>query len=89
MFVSFARNIMQIRGDYKDDELIEAAIQKLRGFYISLGQPSSIREFGIPKENLKTFAAFAASKPNGEPKTLGNFKKLNKEDILNIYNSCY
>ena len=55
-------------------------IAKLEEFFKSLGLKTSLSESGIGEENFEIMA----EKALGGSETLGRFKKLTKEDIVNI-----
>lgn len=55
-------------------------IEKLREFWNSIGAPSRLADYDIDDSKLEVMADKAMV--NGE---FGNFKKLNKEDVLAIY----
>ena len=55
-------------------------IEKLREFWTSIGAPSRLADYEIDDSQLELMADKAMV--NGE---FGNFKKLNKEDVLAIY----
>lgn len=55
-------------------------IEKLREFWNSIGAPSRLADYEIDDSQLELMADKAVV--NGE---FGNFTKLNKEDVLNIY----
>ncbi|MGG5252800.1 iron-containing alcohol dehydrogenase [Neobacillus sp. SM06] len=55
-------------------------IEKLREFWMSIGAPSRLADYKIDDSQLELMADKAMV--NGE---FGNFKKLNKEDVLAIY----
>ena len=61
-------------------ELAEAAIQKTRDFFVSLGLPASLSELGIGSEYFPEMARKARN--SGFDRT---FVPLSAEDIVNIY----
>lgn len=62
-----------------DEEAGLEGIEKLREFWSSLGAPTRLADYQIDDSNLDLMADKAMA--NGE---FGNFKKLNKEDVLAI-----
>jgi len=58
-----------------------AVIERIRSFFNSIGMPSTLQEAGIGPEKLEEMANKTAI--YGE---LGNLKKLNTQDVLNILN---
>lgn len=65
-----------------DREIALEGIDKLSAFWSSLGAPSSLADYGIGEERLDEIAEIAACEM--EHGGFGNFKKLNKADILSI-----
>ena len=61
-------------------ELAEAAIQRTRDFFSSLGLPAALSELGIGPEHFREMARKART--SGFDKT---FVPLSEEDIVNIY----
>ncbi|MDQ0164029.1 iron-containing alcohol dehydrogenase [Aeribacillus alveayuensis] len=79
-FKQFAVNVFDVNPDGKTDE--EAAlegIEKLREFWTNIGAPSRLADYNIDDSQLNVMAEKAMA--FGE---FGNFKKLNKEDVLAI-----
>lgn len=62
-----------------DEETALEGIEKLREFWSSLGAPTKLSEYDIDDSKLEEMADKAMI--NGE---FGNFKKLNREDVLAI-----
>ena len=58
-------------------------IKKTREFFSSIGMPVTLEELDIPAERLEEMAEKATE--NG---AIGNFVKLETEDVLNIYKSA-
>lgn len=63
-----------------DEEIGLEGIEKLREFWNSIGAPSRLADYGIDDSKLDIMADKAMA--NGE---FGNFKKLNRDDVLEIY----
>lgn len=62
-----------------DEEIALMCIDRIREFWTSLGAPTRLADYDIDDTNVETMADKAMA--NGE---FGNFKKLNKEDVLSI-----
>ncbi|QQZ07962.1 iron-containing alcohol dehydrogenase [Heyndrickxia vini] len=80
-FKQLAVRVFGVNPDGKTDE--EAGlegIEKLREFWNSIGAPSRLGDYNIDENKLDVMADKAMA--NGE---FGNFKKLNREDVLEIY----
>ena len=85
-FRQFGQNIFGIRTDLfgTDDDYIEIGIQKLQEFWIGLGMPSSMEELGYRQEDLEYLVEHVDYTSEG---TIGNYVKLTREDVRNIYRS--
>lgn len=80
-FKKMAVRVFNVNADGKTDE--EAGlegIEKLREFWKSIGAPSQLADYDIDDSKLEVMADKAMV--NGE---FGNFAKLNREDVLEIY----
>jgi alcohol dehydrogenase YqhD (iron-dependent ADH family) len=79
-FVQLAVNVFDVDPNGKDDKTIALeGIEKLREFWSSIGAPSRLKDYNIGEENIDVMAEKAMV--NGE---FGNFKLLNKEDVIAI-----
>lgn len=79
-FVKLAVNVFGVDPNGKDDKTIALeGIEKLREFWSSIGAPSRLKDYNIGEENIDVMAEKAMV--NGE---FGNFKSLNKEDVIAI-----
>ncbi|WP_409302437.1 iron-containing alcohol dehydrogenase [Peribacillus sp. SCS-155] len=79
-FKQLAIRVFDVDPEGKSDE--EAALEgisRLRDFWSSLGAPSRLADYDIDDSQIETMADKAMV--NGE---FGNFKKLNREDVLAI-----
>ncbi|MDQ0229806.1 iron-containing alcohol dehydrogenase [Metabacillus malikii] len=82
-FVQMAVNVFDVEPNGKDKEAIALeGIEKLRQFWDSIGAPSRLKDYDIGEENIELMADKAMV--NGD---FGNFKKLNREDVLAILNA--
>lgn len=77
-FAEFARNVWEVneKDDYKASL---KGIEKNREFLISLNLPVTLKEIGINKDDINLIAEKSFT---GD--TLGRFKKLTKQDVINI-----
>jgi len=83
-FVQFFRRVFDVDFAYGDPErVINEGIHRLECYYKSLGLPVRLSEVKIGEDRLKEMAEKAVKFNSGG--TLGNFKKLNADDIYNIY----
>ncbi|MCT8975444.1 iron-containing alcohol dehydrogenase [Clostridium sp. CX1] len=79
-FVDYGVNVWDLDKDGDKFEIANAAIDKTREFFTSLGIPSTLTEVGINRENLEIMAKAAVRRGS-----LGNFKPLKAEDVLSIF----
>ena len=80
-FVQFATNVWGVsdQGDSKEEVALEG-IKKFEEFLTDMGLPKSFTEANLPFDGIELMASKASE--NGP---FGSFKKLNKEDLINIY----
>lgn len=81
-FAKFASNIFDIHMDTEKETAL-AGIKAMEEFYNSINMPKNISELGI-KLTDEQIDKLADKATNGNTATLGNFKKLNKDDIKTI-----
>ena len=83
-FRQFGKNVFGIRTDLfgTDDDYIEIGISKLQEFWLHLGMPSSLEELGYEEEDLEYLVEHVDYTKYG---TIGNYVKLNSDDVRNIY----
>ena len=67
-------------------DAVEAAIDELQAFFISLGMPRTLREFGLEPDVIDALLQ-TLRKNKGEP--FGAFKSLTMEDARAIYESAF
>ncbi|OXM16065.1 iron-containing alcohol dehydrogenase [Paenibacillus herberti] len=80
-FKQFAVGVFGVNPEGKSDrETAEEGIRRLREFWNSIGAPSRLSDYNIDDSRLEDMAEKAVP---GE--TIGNFRKLTKEDVLAIY----
>ena len=87
-FLQLARRVFGIETENRDpDEAILEMIEQYQEFLKSLGMPLTLRELGIPDQSkLAQMAEICAKYAGG---TVGNFVKLNAQDIEKIYQLAY
>lgn len=86
MFVQFAVNVMGVQGSYREpDTIILEGIARLREFFQKMGLPSTLSELGIDETRLEEMAKKASGEVYGKEHGLGGLKKLNWQDVLEIY----
>ncbi|MDR1428968.1 MAG: iron-containing alcohol dehydrogenase, partial [Spirochaetaceae bacterium] len=80
-FARFANKIFGVGGASEDLEQIgKKGISKLRDFFRSLGLPISFKDAGLSNERIPEMAKKVTAAAS-----VGQFKKLNEEDVNAIY----
>lgn len=83
-FAEYGVNVWGLDGNQDKYLIANAAIEKTREYFISLGIPASLKELGIEENKLEEMAEHAARHGS-----VGNFKPLDAKDILNIYKAAF
>jgi alcohol dehydrogenase YqhD (iron-dependent ADH family) len=78
-YVEYAHNVWNIPYKGKRKDIANLGIQKTREFFCSLDMPSALSQVNINDEKFEEMAAKAVYFGK-----IGNFKKLKKEDVLEI-----
>lgn len=84
-FVQFAVNVMGCTNDFTHPEKTAVAgIEALEDYFRNIGMPVSLRELGIEatEEQIRELAYKCSYR---DTRTIGGFKKLDKEDMETIY----
>jgi hypothetical protein len=81
-FVQFGKNVWDLSGS---DKIAEKSIEKLEELFHEIGLPTRMREVGIEDDNLEEMAE-NIKEVYGE---IGALKKLDYEDLLNIYKLAF
>ena len=82
-FAQFAVRVWNIEYDFENPERTALqGIEKLKGFFASIGLPVTIQQLGVEDDRLEEMADKCT---DGDKKTLGSFVKLGKKDIFEIY----
>ena len=84
IFSRFAEKIFDISHGSDRKRSAMEGIDMLKRFFIEQGAPASLREMGIPEDSLHAMARTAARLG-----PIGSLKKLNFDDVLQIYRSAY
>jgi alcohol dehydrogenase YqhD (iron-dependent ADH family) len=83
-FVQYAQRVWGIeRAGRSDEELSLAGIQATRDFFTSIGAPATLRDVGVDAAQLDRMAEEAVRFG-----PLGSFKKLARQDVRAILESC-
>lgn len=82
-FVRFAENVWEISSEGKNEEEIAAAgILALSEFINEIGLPTTLKELGVKKEQLKEIADSCGI-------SQGSYKIMTHEEIFQIFEECY
>ncbi len=86
IFVRFAVRVWNVEPDLESPERVSLeGIERLRAFFKQIGLPTTLRELGIPDDRLEEMASRCTD--NGRSR-IGNFVKLSRDDVLNIFMSA-
>jgi len=87
-FAQFAARVFGVDYSFVSPEITALeGIDRLKQFFSILGLPVSLKELEIPDDRLEEMAQ-KCKKVNKQEGTIGNFVKLNQQDILNILKSA-
>lgn len=86
-FAQFAVKVMGVQPGADDIETAERGIKAMERFYHSIDMPVTIRELGYELNEAQLDELAEKCSFFGE-RTIGSFKKLNKEDIRKIYEAA-
>lgn len=86
-FVRFAEKVYGIK-EGTEEARIEAGIQATERFFKSLGMPVTLTELLSHTPEKKELEAFALECSYQKTRSIGGFKVLGYEDILNIYENA-
>lgn len=83
-FVQFAVNVWGVNPDGKTEKQTAVeGIERCKTYFRSIGMPINLAELGIP--NLDRLEELAVKCTFFGKRTIGNFVKLGKEEIMDIY----
>ena len=81
-FAQFAVRVWGVEYDFECPERTALeGITRFEGFFRRIGLPTTLEELGIPGDRLEEMAEKCKKSPGG---TIGEYVKLNNEDIVNI-----
>jgi len=83
-FAKFARDVWGVN-EMATDEMAIEALAKTVGFFKSIGMPTCFTELGIGAQSDEAIDEMADSCVFNGKRLVGNFKPLDKSDIVNIY----
>lgn len=82
-FVRYFNVVWGMDIDPVDPEgMVEAGIEMQKDFYKKVGIPVHYAQLGVKEEDIPTLVSSVRRGPDG---LAGNFKKLNDQDLINIY----
>lgn len=79
-FVTYGINVWDIDANLPKEKIADIAIEATRDFFISIGMPSKLSEFGIGEEHIDDMAVKAFGKDGSK----GCFVDLSVEDVRRI-----
>ncbi|MDF2674895.1 MAG: Fe-dependent oxidoreductase, alcohol dehydrogenase [Clostridiales bacterium] len=83
-FVEYGINVWNIDENQDKYQIANMAIEKTKEYFISLGIPSKLSEVGIEEVKLEKMAEQATRFGK-----VGNFKPLDKQDVLSIFKAAF
>jgi alcohol dehydrogenase YqhD (iron-dependent ADH family) len=84
IFRKFAVRVFDVgSGQGTTEEIVLEGIKRLISFYSSLGLPTSLEDIGVGKEGLDGMA-----KKTQLFGPIGRFRELDKQDVLNIFETA-
>ncbi len=83
-FAQLGRKVFHLSGETVE-EIAEAAIDKMVGFFASLGMPTGLKALVGHTLSEKELDELADACSFGRTRTIGNFRELDREDIRAIY----
>lgn len=83
-FVRFGEKIFGIKRSENVEADVIKVIETMEEFYRSIEMPTSLKELGLELSDDDIIKLAEKCSNNGQ-RTIGSFKKLNKEDMKNIY----
>ncbi len=82
-FARFAEKVMGVASNAQDPQAVgEQGIQKLLAFFEDLGLPTKLSAYGVQESDLERLTDEAPFTKDG---TIGFFRPLKREDIINVY----
>jgi alcohol dehydrogenase YqhD (iron-dependent ADH family) len=89
MFVQFATKVMGVDASFRDpDAIVAEAIARLQAFYTKLGLAQSLSDLNIPESAFEDMAKKATNAFFGEENPIGGLKRLNWQDVVEIFKLC-
>ena len=86
-FCRYAQNVWGIDGNGLSQEAwAQKGIEATQEYFVSLGMPKALKELGVEETRLPEMAEKCSF---GGQRTIGNFQKIHKEDMLAIYRLAF
>ncbi len=84
-FAQFARRVWEVT-EPDDEKAALEGIERMADYFVSIGMPARLREFGIPAEAMEQLAD---STTFGKTRSIKTYLELDYERVLEIFESCY
>lgn len=84
-FAQFARQVWDVTEE-NDESAAVKGIEKMAEFFISLGMPSLLREFGIAKDSIPKLSDLCTF---GKTRAVNSYIAMDYDIIKEIFESCY
>jgi len=89
MFVQFATNVMGVQQSFRDPEaIVLEGIARFEAFLKQMGMVLTLSELGIPESAFEEMAKKATGEFFGKEVGIGNFKRLNWQDVVEVFKLC-
>jgi len=80
---------MGVEQSYRDPEaIVLEGIARLEEFFKKMGMALTLSELGIPEGAFENMAKKATGEYFGKEVGIGNFKRLNWQDVVEIFKLC-
>lgn len=84
-FAQFARRVWGV-AESDDIKAAELGINAMAEYFKSIGMPTKISEFNVPKDSLDKLADLCT---NGKTRVIKNYIPLGFKEVKDIFESCY
>ncbi len=84
-FAQFARNVWNVE-EVTDEKAALLGIERMWEFFVSIGMPDKIRDFGVPDGVFDRMAWLCTF---GKTRTIKSYIELDYDRIIDIFKMCY